>query len=136
AYEVRTRTLVLNLLALFWVTLIPYGARIAAEHPLGSLGIGFITACRGLYSLSFVAMLATTASRNYDDPKLKPIIQRRRRRGVLIGLGVLAAAPLCAISPWIGYASIATVFLNVIYRVRFDAAVPPDAESADEPAAA
>lgn len=130
-YEIRTRTLVLNLLALFWVTLIPFGARIAADHPLGSLGIGLITACRAFYTLSFVAVTASTASRNYDNPALKPLIDRRRRRGVVIGLAVLAAAPLCAVSPWIGYASIVTVFLNAIYRVRFDTETAARGEAAD-----
>ena len=85
-YEITTRTLLFNLLSLFWVTLIPFGARIAGEHPLGHLGIGLITACRAFYGLSNLAMIVTATSHAYEDPSLKRLIDSRRLSGLTISL--------------------------------------------------
>jgi uncharacterized membrane protein len=112
-YEITTPTLLLNLLSLFWVTLIPFGARIAAEHPLGHLGIGLIVACRGFFGLSNLGMIMTAASSSYDDPKLRRRIYSRRWTGFAISAGALLAAGLCAVSPWFGYAWIPTVLIGV-----------------------
>jgi uncharacterized membrane protein len=104
--EVRTRTLALNLLALFFVTLIPFGARIAAEHPLGSLGIGLVIACRAFYGLAISAMAITARWSGFDDPEVRPTLIRVRWIGLVITLVYLVAAGLCAVSPWFGYAVI------------------------------
>ena len=130
-HRISTRTLVLNLLALFWISLIPFGSRIAAEHPLGSLGIGLITACRSFYGFSLVAMTSTSTSRYDIDPKLMKIVEARRRRGLVFSVINLVAAPLCAVSAWIGYATILTVLVNVTYRV-FEVR-PPAEPSAPAP---
>jgi uncharacterized membrane protein len=102
--EVRTRTLALNLLALFFVTLIPFGARIAAEDPLGSLGIGLVIACRAFYGLAISAMALTAQWIGFDDPEVRPALIRVRWIGLGVTLVYLVAAGLCAVSPWFGYA--------------------------------
>jgi uncharacterized membrane protein len=119
---VSPRTLLLNLLTLFWVTLIPFGARIAAEHPLGHLGIGLITACRGFYGFSQIAMIRTTSR----DAKAS---RGRRWVGILQCTALLLAAALCAISPWFGYAMIPTLFITVIAQLPAPAVAPQAAET-------
>src|SRR5262249_42868978 len=42
-HELNAKIIRLNLVGMFWVTLIPFGARIASEEPLGSLGAFMIT---------------------------------------------------------------------------------------------
>ena len=130
-YEITFRTLVLNLFALFWITLIPFGARIAAEHPLGQLGIGLITACRGFYGLSSTAMAASTASRNFDDPRFRRRITWRRRYGFAISVALLAAGGLCAVSPWFGYAMVPTIFLSIALQRPLREAPGSDAAAND-----
>ena len=107
-HHVSHLTLLMNLLALFWVSLMPFGARIAAEHPTAALGIGLFTACRGFYSFSLLAMRRSAHSHVDDYPELKPLLQRRTR--LLVGLAIvyLVAAPLCWVSPWFGYAALLT----------------------------
>jgi len=51
--EVNTRTLTLNLLTLFWITLLPYGAKNAAERPLEPLGASLISACCGFHQCQY-----------------------------------------------------------------------------------
>src|SRR5258708_38683085 len=57
--EISSRTLLFNLVALFWVTLLPFGARNAAERPLDPLGPSLLAASCGFY---FVSILATRLS--------------------------------------------------------------------------
>jgi len=128
-YEITPRTLVLNLLTLFWVTLVPLGARIAAEHPLGHLGIGLITACRSFFGLSNLAMVVSASSSAYDDPKLRRLISSRRWTALAISLAGLAVAALCAVSPWFGYAWLPTVFVSYFRSRPLD---PATTESAQE----
>lgn len=130
-YEITTRTLLFNLLSLFWITLIPFGARIAGEHPLGHLGIGLITACRAFYGFSNLSMIVTASSRAYEDPKLKRLIDSRRWTGLAISIGGLAAAGLCAFSPWFGYAWIPTMLVSY-FRARPLRPTASPAESADD----
>ncbi len=47
--EIRHHTLMLNLLTLFWATLIPFAARTAAERPLDPLGPSLLAATTGFY---------------------------------------------------------------------------------------
>jgi uncharacterized membrane protein len=103
-YEISTRTLALNLLALFFVTLMPFGARIAAEYPGEGLGISLIAVCRGLYTLSMLATAMSAPSAAYmHDPAARPAVMRLRWISLGFALSYLGAAGLCAISPWFGY---------------------------------
>jgi uncharacterized membrane protein len=101
--EVRTRTLVLNLLGLFFVTLIPFGAQIAAEDPSDGLGVGLIAACRGCYSLACAAMALSSPWSGMSDAAARPAIVRVRWIGRSLTLIDLVVAGLCMISPWFGY---------------------------------
>lgn len=101
--EIRTRTLALNLIGLFFVTLIPFGARIAAEDPLDSLGIGLITACRGFYGLSMNGMALASPWSGVHDPASRRAMVRVRWIGRSLTLAYFVAAALCAVSPWFGY---------------------------------
>jgi uncharacterized membrane protein len=104
--EIRTRTLTLNLIGLFFVTLIPFGARIAAEDPLDGLGIGFITACRAFYGVSMHAMALSSPWSGMHDPASRGAIVRVRWIGRSLTLAYFVAAALCVVSPWFGYAVI------------------------------
>ena len=58
--EVSPRSLALNVLALFWLTLMPFTAKVAAEHPMDSLGPSGIAACMGLWTASTVQAMRLT----------------------------------------------------------------------------
>ena len=54
-------------------------------------------------------MIVTASSRAYDDAKLKRLIYSRRWTALAVSLAGLAAAALCAVSPWFGYAMMLTL---------------------------
>jgi uncharacterized membrane protein len=91
-HHVSRRTLLLNLLALFWITLIPFAARMIAEEPMASLGIGLLVACRGLYSLSLLAMRLSAQSYIDEYPELKPLLHRLTRLSLTLAGAQLIAA--------------------------------------------
>ena len=103
--DVRFRTLLLNLLFLFWITLIPFAAKVAAERPLEALGASLIS---GVTGMSFLALLLTrlTAHSALDDnPRLAAW-----RRGRIVMLSALILMDLiCAVgawmTPWLSYAA-------------------------------
>jgi uncharacterized membrane protein len=101
--EIHSRTLALNLLALFWITLLPFGAKTAAEHPLHPLGASMIAATTTGYFLSFLMARLSARSTVDDNPRM-----RAWRRGRLVMIfsiitANLAAALLAWVSPWFGY---------------------------------
>ena len=116
AHAVSRGTLIMNLLALFCVTLVPFGARMAAEHPLASVGIGVITASGGFYNFSVLGMRKTFHTRLEEYPELAPVV--RRRNAILAGMTVicLAAAALCWVSPWFGYAMVVSSVSTLLFR--------------------
>lgn len=121
--EIRTRTLLLNLFALFWVTLLPFAAKNAAEHPLDPLGASLMSASCGAYLGSIVAMRLSAHSAIDDNPRM-----RRWRRGrVWLGSGIVATnfcgAALSWASPWLGYA-VATATIVLLLALPS----PPEAE--------
>jgi uncharacterized membrane protein len=69
--DIRTRTLLLNLLALFWVTLLPFAAKNAAEFPLDGLGASLMAVSCGAYLASIVVMRLSAHSVIDDLPSMR-----------------------------------------------------------------
>jgi uncharacterized membrane protein len=111
--EIRTSTLRLNLVCLFWATLIPFGAKNAAERPLEPLGAALVAATTGFCILSLLMMRLSAHSVIDDNPNLKTYRRNQVARVVGFGAANLACAALAWISPWPAYgATLATaVFL-------------------------
>jgi uncharacterized membrane protein len=102
--EIGHHTLMLNLLSLFWATLIPFAAHSAAERPLDPLGAGLLAGATGGYLSSLVWLRLTAHSAIDDNPGMK---SWRRFRVVLISVVILAdlvAAAVAWLSPWPAYA--------------------------------
>lgn len=115
--RISNRSLFLNLLILFWVTLMPFAAENAADRPLEPLGASLIAFCCGAFLLSFLAFRLSVHSAIDDMPEMQ---QWRRRRVVTIYAmiaGNFACAALAWLSPWIGYAAaLTTVALYLTLR--------------------
>jgi uncharacterized membrane protein len=103
--EIKSPTLRLNLLCLFWATLIPFGAKNAAERPLEPLGSALVAATTGFCLLSLLAMRLSAHSAIDDNPRLKTY--RRNQVIRVVSFGVLdlacAAAAAAGFSPWPAY---------------------------------
>lgn len=113
--RISTSMLGFNLLVLFWVTLLPYGARIAAERLNDGLGAAIMTAS---VSLSLTSTLLMIGTGRFESIALDPIIRsfRRRRRWFFVGYMLLgfAAAALCFVSPWFGFAYLSTSCISLV----------------------
>ena len=113
--DIKTSTLLLNLFALFWITLLPFAAKNAAEHPQEPLGASLMAASCGAYLASIIAMRLSAHSTIDDNPRM-----RRWRTGRLfLGSGIVLANFACVavswISPWPGYAAaLATIVLLLV----------------------
>ena len=120
--EITSRTLLLNLLALFFVTLLPFGALNAAERPLEPLGPSLLAACCGFTLLSFIAVRLSAHSAIDDNLRMRAWKRRRIIAGAAIGLAAVVCGALAWINPWIGYAgAIGTVGLAVLLPSPSDA---------------
>jgi uncharacterized membrane protein len=102
---IRTRTLLLNLLALFWVTLLPFAAKNAAAHPLEPLGASLMATSCGAYLASIVAMRLSAHSTIDDNPNMRRWRTGRVVIGSAIALADFACAALSWAWPWTGYAA-------------------------------
>ncbi|TPG15453.1 TMEM175 family protein [Sphingomonas oligophenolica] len=93
-----------NLLVLFWITLVPFGARTAAEHPYDGLGAAIMVAS---IALNLASLLLMAWFGDYESVTHDPIMQPLRRRRGRYFLAYLAIAlivtMLCFDSPWFGY---------------------------------
>jgi uncharacterized membrane protein len=96
-----------NLVCLFWSTLIPFGAKNAAERPLEPLGPSLMAASFGLYILSVIAMRLTLHSTVDDRPELRRWRRRRFTVFFLLAAANLLAAGLSWIAPIAGYVAVA-----------------------------
>jgi uncharacterized membrane protein len=121
--EINTRTLLMNLVALFWITLLPFGARNAAERPLDPLGASMIAACCGFYFVSVLAMRLSAHSTIDDNPNMRAWRRRRIAIGCAISLADIVCAGLAWVSPWIGYGAALTTVALVLLLPS-----PPEAE--------
>ena len=102
--RVSTAMLGANLLVLFWITLVPYGARIAAERPHDGLGAAIMTASLTLSMASLLLMFSFGQFQSIvHDPVMVPFRKRRLRMFLTyVALGLLTTA-LCFESPWFGF---------------------------------
>ena len=121
--RITQRALLFNLLALFWVTLLPFASENAADRPVEPLGPSLLAFCCGAYILSFMGLRLSVHSVIDDLEDMR----RWRRTRTRIAFGLAAFNLFCAVlawlSPWIGYAGVAvTVIMFLILRS------PPEAE--------
>lgn len=113
--RINSRALLLNLVSLFWATLLPFAARNAAERPLEPLGASLMAASCGAYFLSFVAMRLSLHSTVDDNVAMNA--WRRRRKWIAASLILIdfCGAFLAWLTPWAGYAaSVTTVFVLLV----------------------
>ncbi len=121
--EITSRTLLFNLVALFWITLIPFGARLAAERPLEPLGASLVSLSCGAYLFSIMATRLSAHSTIDDNPRTRAWRNRRVVLASTLATSGLACAGLAWLSPWIGYAtSLAIVVIMLLLPA------PPDVE--------
>jgi len=103
--EVTSRTLRWNLVALFWVTLLPFTAKNAAAHPLEPLGASMMAASCGAYLISIMAVRLSAHSTIDDNPRMRSW----RNHRIFLILSLTLADFLCAalswLTPWAGYAA-------------------------------
>jgi uncharacterized membrane protein len=128
--RIHSRALLLNLIALFWATLLPFAARNAAERPLEPLGASLMAASCGAYFLSFVAMRLSLHSAIDDHEAMR--VWRRRRMTIAASLILVdfAGALVSWLTPWTGYAaSLVTVTVLLLLPS------PPEEEERFERAA-
>jgi len=98
-----------NLVCLFWSTLIPFGAKNAAERPLEPLGPSLLATCTGFFILSMLALRLTLHSSVDDVPELLRWRNRRFTVFLVLALMDLLAAGLSWIAPIAGYLALAAV---------------------------
>ncbi|HEY3812237.1 MAG TPA: TMEM175 family protein [Caulobacteraceae bacterium] len=121
--EISSRTLMMNLLALFWVTLFPFAAKTAAEQPLEPLGASLMAILCGAYLLSMLATRLSAHSTIDDNPDMRVWRHRRFLMGMTVALIDLGGGVLAWINPWPGYAAaLGTMILFLVLRS------PPEAE--------
>jgi uncharacterized membrane protein len=101
--EIRTSTLRLNLLCLFWATLIPFGAKNAAERPMEPLGAALVAATTGFCILSLLVMRLSAHSLIDENPNLETYRRNQVARVVAFGFADLICAALAWITPWPAY---------------------------------
>jgi len=112
--DLRPRSLFFKVLALCWLTLMPFAARLAAQHPLDPLGPSLLAACYGLFTASNLGLrLASRHPR--DEP---PAVRRSLWLYGALAVLRLALAALAWLSPWFGYAALATVAAGVFLSPR------------------
>ena len=121
--KITQRALLLNLLTLFWVTLLPFAAENAADRPLEPLGPSLLAFSCGAFFLCFMGFRFSVHSTIDDVAEMR---QWRRAR-ITIAFAIVAVNFLCAalawVSPWFGYAAaVATVLPFLFLRS------PPESE--------
>ena len=135
--EVRTPGLLCNLLALFWLTLLPFAAKLAAEHPLDPLGPSFLAGCYGFYTASLVAARVLLKGVHEEIPAVRRYFRRRHSAYAALAIVRLTCSGLSWVSPWWGYAGLATILSffvlgqpsEVVRRLLLEPPAGPDLES-------
>ena len=121
--KITQRALLFNLLMLFWVTLVPFGAENAADRPLEPLGPSLLAFCCGALFLSHLGFRFSVHSAIDDIPGMRRWKQVRIAIAVAMVAGNFACAVLAWFSPWIGYGGVvATVLVFLLLRS------PPESE--------
>ena len=134
--EVHPVSLALNVLALFWLTLMPFTAKVAAANPMDSLGPSGIAACLGLWTASTVVMRLTMHGPLDDVPEVRRWLDLRLRQYAALAAVRLILAALAWVSPWFGYATFATVLVGLLFGPTppLPATLVNDSEGSSEPA--
>jgi len=121
--RISQRALLFNLLALFWVTLLPFAAENAADRPAEPLGPSMLAFCYGAFMVSFLAMRLSMHSTIDDHAAMKAWRRTRQRIARSLVVWNFACAVLAWWWIWAGYAGpIATVAAFLALRS------PPEAE--------
>ena len=92
----------LNLLYLFFLTLLPFGAKMAAEGAW-SPAAALLCGCTSLASLCLMAIAASVTWSIELTPGLRRIRRTRRLLGALVVSSGLACTALSFVSAWFGY---------------------------------
>ena len=100
---ISDHVLKLNLLTLFWSTLTPFGARIAAEHPTGSLGAATICLSLAGSVAVLLRIFSIDQPESFSQPPMRAMARNFGISMAICASLVAAAAALCSVSPWIGY---------------------------------
>ena len=120
---VTTRGLMINLLTLFWVTLLPFAAENSANRPYEPLGASLMAFSCGGFLLSAIAARLSMHSAIDDNVQMRRWRTNRFKMGLALGLADLLCAGLSWIAPWTGYAaSLLTVLILLLLPS------PPEAE--------
>lgn len=134
--RIGTNMLGYNLLVLFWITLVPYGARIAAERPHDGLGAAIMAMSITMSVVSTILMFNFGDFRSVVHEAIMQPLRKRRRRLFLayIALGLVTTA-LCFVSPWFGYAFL-TIGVSALWTpppsvVHARLVAPSDSNSAE-----
>ena len=113
--EISSRTVMFNLVMLFWVTLLPFCAKTIAAFPSDPLGASLIAGDCALCLIAMAVARFSAHSTVDDNPAMRAW---RRRRVVMIWGFILTdilGAGLAWVSPWFGYgAALATVLLFLL----------------------
>jgi uncharacterized membrane protein len=121
--KITHRALLFNLLILFWVTLLPFGAENAADRPLEPLGPSLLAFSCGAFFLSYLGFRFSVHSTIDDLPEMRRWKRTRVAIAIAMVIGNFACAALAWISPWIGYGgALATVLVFLLLRS------PPESE--------
>jgi uncharacterized membrane protein len=121
--RITHRALLFNLLTLFWVTLLPFGAENAADRPLEPLGPSLLAFCCGAFFLSYLGFRFSVHSTIDDVPEMRRWRQARVTIALAMITGNFTCAALAWVSPWIGYGgALATVLIFLFLRS------PPESE--------
>ncbi|HSQ99153.1 MAG TPA: TMEM175 family protein [Sphingomicrobium sp.] len=121
--KITHRALLFNLLILFWVTLLPFGAENAADRPLEPLGPSLLAFSCGAFFLSYLGFRFSVHSTIDDLPEMRRWKRTRVAIAIAMVIGTFACSALAWISPWIGYGgALATVLVFLLLRS------PPESE--------
>jgi uncharacterized membrane protein len=121
--EINSRTVLLNMLALFWITIIPFGAKNAAERPLDPLGASLTSAAAGLFFLSLNGMRLSAHSAIDDDPRLR----NWRNKRLALSFACIAVLLVCSVVAWVTpWPAYAALLGNAVLWLAMPS--PPEAE--------
>jgi len=113
-HAISDHVLKLNLLALFRVTLIPFGARTAAEHPAGSLGAAMLCLSLSSSVAVLIRIFMIEQPESFSQPLMQALARKFRRSMAICASLCTAVAALCSVSPWFGYvAALATCLYSL-----------------------
>jgi uncharacterized membrane protein len=113
--EVSSRTVMFNLVMLFWITLLPFCAKAIAAFPSDPLGASLLAGDCALCQISLAVARLSAHSTIDDNAAMRAW---RRGRLAMIWAFILTdilGAGLAWVSPWYGYgAALATVLLFLL----------------------